>query len=142
MCVRKSDVSATRLQRVSEFKRGDIFRRCAMELPPRRFSGRGKWPTCLKGWEPDLGGNGVSCSGKLWLAAADYALDEAWMRVVGATLTWEALGMHCKHRQAICEATGNLLRELPGLVHVRWCHAEWDRNQMRASSAFERIYMA
>ena len=94
LCVRKPNVSAPRLQRVPEFKRGDIFRRCAMELPPRRFSGRGKWPTCLKGWQPDLGGNGVSCPGKLWLAPADYALDAAWMRVVGATLTWEALGMH------------------------------------------------
>ena len=80
-----------------------------MKLPTRRFSGYGKWPTRLEGWQPGLCENGESSSGTLWLAPADFALCERWLLDVGATLTWEALELHCRHREAITAAVGSLL---------------------------------
>ena len=116
-----------------------------MKLPTRRFSGYGKWPTRLEGWQQGLCENGESystesCSGTLWLAPADFALCERWLLDVGATLTWEALELHCRHRAAITAAVGSLLSDQQRMAHVRWCHAEYDRHQMRSSDAFERIW--
>ena len=110
-----------------------------------RFSGYWKWPTRLEGWQQGLCENGESCSGEsgsgtLWLAPADFALCERWLLDVGATLTWEARGADCRHRQAITEALGSLLSDQQGIDHLRWCHAECDRYQIPSSAAFERIW--
>ena len=112
----------------------------AMTRPANIFSGRWKRPTRLEGWQEGLGANGESCSGTLWVAPAEYAVCEHWNRAARVTLSWEALGGICKHRYAITEAVKVLCREVPQLTHMTWCHVEWDRNQMRASTAFERIW--